>query len=52
VIGVDTNVLVRYLVKDDSERAARAAILLEVECTMEHPAYINRIVMCELVWVL
>jgi predicted nucleic-acid-binding protein len=33
MIGLDTNVLARYLVRDD-------------------PGFINRIVLCELVWVL
>ena len=50
--GLDTNVLVRYLVADDAEQAERAARFLEKECTAETPGFVNRIVFCELVWVL
>ena len=50
--GIDTNVLVRYLVQDDPEQGRRAARFIANECTTEEPGLINRIVMCELVWVL
>lgn len=50
--GVDTNILVRYFVQDDPEQAAAAAAFLESECTATQPGWINRIVLCELVWVL
>lgn len=50
--GLDTNVLVRYLVADDAKQAERAAKFLESECTPETPGFVNRIVLCELVWVL
>jgi predicted nucleic-acid-binding protein len=50
--GIDTNVLVRYLVEDDPEQAKRAARFIAAHCTSEEPGYINRIVLCELVWVL
>ncbi len=50
--GVDTNVLVRYMVQDDPLQSARAARLIEEECSREIPGFINRIVLCELVWVL
>ena len=52
MIGLDTNVLVRYLVEDDSEQAAKAAKLIEKRCTEDDPGFVNRIVLCELVWVL
>ncbi len=52
MIGIDTNVLVRYLVQDDAEQAARATAFLSSECTSERPGWINRIVLCQLVWVL
>ncbi len=50
--GVDTNVLVRYLVQDDKAQTQRAAHFLENECTQKSPAFITGIVLCELVWVL
>ena len=50
--GVDTNILVRYLVQDDARQSALASELIENSFTAANPAYINRIVLCELVWVL
>lgn len=47
----DTNVLVRYLVQDEPAEGARAAEFID-SCSREVPCYINRIVLCELVWVL
>jgi len=52
LIGLDTNVLVRYLVQDDPGQSRKAAQLISRECTREAPGFINRIVLCELVWVL
>ena len=48
MIGLDTNVLVRYLVRDDSAQAARADRELEQDARF----FIDSIVLCELVWVL
>lgn len=50
--GIDTNVLVRYIVQDDLEQSRIASHFLEKECTINSPAFINGIVLCELVWVL
>ena len=50
--GIDTNVLVRYLVQDDPEQARKATRFITNECSPENPGLINRIVLCELVWVL
>ncbi len=52
MIGLDTNVLVRYLVEDDLEQAAKAADLIEQQCSEDEPGFVNRVVLCELVWVL
>ncbi|MEZ4265769.1 MAG: type II toxin-antitoxin system VapC family toxin [Myxococcota bacterium] len=48
MIGLDTNVLVRYLVDDDEEQANAAAILL----SSGEQFYVSHIVLCESVWVL
>lgn len=50
--GVDTNVLVRYIVQDDPQQSKLATQFMEHECTVDSPAFINGVVMCELVWVL
>lgn len=52
MIGLDTNVLVRYIVQDDAEQAARAGALIEGACTADDPGRVDAVVMCELVWVL
>ena len=51
MIGVDTNVLVRYLVRDDRRQAEAARALLQ-SVTVEKPAFACREVVVELVWVL
>ena len=51
MIAVDTNVLVRYLVGDDTEQANAARALLE-RLTPERPGFICREVAIEVVWVL
>lgn len=45
--GIDTNVLVRYLVADDPLQAVKAKRYMESGTT-----YVNCIVLCETVWVL
>jgi len=52
MIGLDTNVLVRYLTQDDPDQAERASRLIEGRCTSATPGRITQIVLCELVWVL
>lgn len=52
MIGLDTNVLVRYIVRDDPKQATVATELIEKRCTPEAPGWINLIVVCELTWVL
>lgn len=50
--GVDTNVLIRYLVQDDPDQARKATRFIANECSSDDPGLINRIVLCEVVWVL
>ena len=51
MIGLDTNVLVRYIAQDDEKQSSRAAQLIE-SCTSENPAFVSVVVLVELVWVL
>jgi predicted nucleic-acid-binding protein len=48
VTGLDTNVLVRYLIRDEPTQAARATRELE----RDERFLVDGIVLCELVWVL
>lgn len=50
--GLDTNVLVRYLVRDDKRQAERASAYIREVTTEGENCFINGIVLCELVWVL
>jgi len=52
VIGLDTNILVRYIVQDDPKQSPVATRLVENECTAERPGFVTLIVLVELVWVL
>ena len=52
MIALDTNVLLRYIVRDDARQAAAATKLIESSCRPESPGVIALVVMCELVWVL
>jgi predicted nucleic-acid-binding protein len=52
MIGIDTNILVRFFIQDDPRQTAIATRVLSSHCTEENPGWINRVVLCELVWVL
>ena len=52
MIGLGTNVLVRYIVRDDDEQSEAATRLIESKCTADNPGLVSSIVMCELAWVL
>ena len=52
MIGIDTNVLVRYLTRDDPDQYERARTVLTTQCTPDAPGFLHPIVLCELVWVL
>jgi predicted nucleic-acid-binding protein len=51
VIGIDTNVLVRYIAQDDPTQSKRASRLIEQECSAATPGYISLVALVELVWV-
>lgn len=51
MIGIDTNVLVRYIAQDDPIQSKRASRLIEHECSAASPGFISLIVLLELVWV-
>ena len=52
MIGIDTNVLVRFLVGDDPDQEARAASFLAQASARGEELFVAQIVVCELVWVL
>ena len=52
MIGIDTNVLVRYLTQDDAAQAARATRFMEAELGPAQQGFISVVVLVELCWVL
>jgi len=52
MIGLDTNVIVRFLVEDDRRQSARARTLITAAIADNTQLYLSDIVMCETVWVL
>jgi len=51
VIAIDTNVLVRFLTQDDPDQGAIARRFF-ARLTIDHPGFVAREVLVELVWVL
>jgi predicted nucleic-acid-binding protein len=52
VIGLDTNVLVRYLAQDDPVQSQQATELIERRLTEEDPGFVSIVAMVETAWVL
>jgi predicted nucleic-acid-binding protein len=52
LIGLDTNVLVRYFAQDDARQGALARKLIEQRISPEQPGFISLVALAELVWVL
>jgi predicted nucleic-acid-binding protein len=52
MIGLDTNVLVRYLTQDNPAQFAKAAAFIDAASEREERFLVNTPVLCELVWVL
>lgn len=52
MIGIDTNVLVRYLVQDDEAQSELASKFIEDSISVDEPGYITLVALVEVVWVL
>jgi predicted nucleic-acid-binding protein len=52
MIGLDTNILVRYLAQDDPVQSPLATDIVEFRLTEENPGFISIVAMVETVWVL
>jgi predicted nucleic-acid-binding protein len=52
VIGLDTNVLLRYLLQDDELQGTRAAKAISQAAVRNEPLLVSAIVLCEALWVL
>lgn len=52
MIGLDTNVLVRFFTQDDPVQFRQAQSFIQGELSADEPGYINLIVLAEFVWTL
>lgn len=52
MIGLDTNILVRYLAQDDPVQSPKATEIIERRLTAEEPGFVSVVAMVETVWVL
>jgi predicted nucleic-acid-binding protein len=52
MIGLDTNVIIRYLMQDDRSQFNTAVNLIEKALLQKQLLHVNLIVICEVVWVL
>lgn len=52
MIGIDTNVLLRYVLPDDPAQSEAARSLIDDTCSEQSPALVNPVVLCELWWTL
>lgn len=52
MIGLDTNILVRYFAQDDPMQSPRAIDLIEHRLREDNPGFVSIVAMVETVWVL
>jgi predicted nucleic-acid-binding protein len=52
MIGLDTNIVVRYLAQDDPRQSQIATRLMEKTLSPDVPGFISLVVLTEILWVL
>jgi len=52
VIGLDTNILIRYLTQDDAAQSPKATEIIESRLSEVNPGFVSVVAMVETVWVL
>src|SRR3989338_7493506 len=52
MLGIDTNILVRFLVQDDEAQFEKARKLIKREVSAGHRVFVNQLVLMETEWVL
>ena len=52
MMGLDTNVLLRYLAQDDPKHSPRATEIIERRLTEQEPGFVSLVTILEVVWVL
>lgn len=52
MIGLDTNILIRYLTQDDPVQSLKATEIIERRLIPANPGFVSVVTMAEVVWVL
>jgi predicted nucleic-acid-binding protein len=52
MIGIDTNILLRLLLRDSDAQFRAAEKFVATHCSSDEPGYVSRIVIVEIVWAL
>jgi predicted nucleic-acid-binding protein len=52
MIGLDTNILIRYLTQDDPVQSPKATEILQRRLTLKNSGFVSVVAMVETVWVL
>lgn len=52
MIGLDTNVIVRYIMQDDPDQSRQATDLIEGNLSGDEPGFIALLALAEILWVL
>ena len=52
MIGLDSNVIVRYLAQDDPRQSPVATRLIEKSLAADSPGFVSLVTLCEVIWVL
>ena len=52
MIGLDTNILVRYFTQDDPLQSYKATVLIEQRLTEQSPGFVSIVALAETMWVL
>jgi len=52
MIGLDTNVVVRYLAQDDAVQSRAATRIIEHDLSAKEPGFVSVVAMAEIAWVL
>lgn len=52
MIGLDTNILIRYLTQDDPVQSPKATEIIEGKLTAANPGFVSVVTLAEVVWVL
>ena len=52
MIALDTNLLLRFLVRDDPGQAERVRVFIDETLTVDDPGFVSSVVVVEIAWVL